>query len=162
MFKKKEKVYVRQNLHVEAFTKSFMKKQSVDFSIGDTVRVHVKVIEGKKERVQIFSGIVIARKGSGISESFIVYRNAYGYNMERVFLLHSPRIMRIEVMRRGKTKRATLYNLRQATGKAARIKEDRSQKKIKTDALVEKEKIPQEEEKIVPSSSNEEEKKEKQ
>lgn len=99
-------------------------KGSVDqFSIGDTVSVHQKIIEGNKERVQIFTGTVIARKGRGLAETFVVHRVAYGEGMERVFMLHSPRIQRIEVTRRGKVRASKLYRLRGTSGKAARVKE---------------------------------------
>ncbi len=99
------------------------KKEIVPFAIGDTVDVHVRIVEGGKERIQVFNGIVIARKGSGIGESFSVYRNAYGSSMERVFLLHSPMIAKIEVKRRGKVRRAKLYYLRGKTGKAAKVED---------------------------------------
>lgn len=99
-------------------------KESVgDFSIGDTVSVHQRIIEGNKERVQIFTGTVIARRGRGLAETFAVHRVAYGEGMERVFMLHSPRIQRIEVTRRGKVRSSKLYRLRGTSGKAARVKE---------------------------------------
>ena len=115
---------MKQNPEVDAFTSRFLNKQRPKFNVGDTVRVHTKVIEGKKERIQVYTGIVIARKRGGVSETFTVYRQAYGCNMERVFLLNSPRVVKVEVERRGKTRRATLYNLRNATGKKARVEED--------------------------------------
>jgi large subunit ribosomal protein L19 len=99
-------------------------KESVgEFSIGDTVSVHQKIIEGNKERVQIFTGTVISRKGRGLAETFTVHRIAYGEGMERVFMLHSPRIQRIEVTRRGKVRSSKLYRLRGTSGKASRVKE---------------------------------------
>ncbi|MCR6546245.1 50S ribosomal protein L19 [Dehalobacterium formicoaceticum] len=93
------------------------------FRAGDTVRVHVKVVEGTRERIQIFEGVVIRRKGGGIRENFTVRRVTYGVGVERTFPLHSPKIEKIEVMRRGKVRRAKLYYLRERTGKAARIKD---------------------------------------
>ncbi|MDD4753930.1 MAG: 50S ribosomal protein L19 [Desulfitobacteriaceae bacterium] len=93
------------------------------FRAGDTVRVHVKVVEGTRERIQLFEGIVIRRKGGGIRENFTVRRVSYGVGVERTFPLHSPKIEKIEVMRRGKVRRAKLYYLRERTGKAARIKD---------------------------------------
>ena len=92
---------------------------------GDTVQVHVKVVEGSRERIQVFEGIVIKIKGSGIRETFTVRRVAYGVGVERTFPLHSPRIDKIVVKRHGKVRRAKLYYLRNLTGKAARIKEVR-------------------------------------
>ncbi len=96
-----------------------------DFKPGDTVRVHVKVVEGTRERIQVFEGIVISRRGGGVSESFTVRRVSYGIGVERVFPLHSPRVAKIEVTRRGRVRRAKLYYLRNLTGKAARIRDER-------------------------------------
>jgi len=95
------------------------------FRPGDTVQVHVKVVEGARERIQIFEGVVIKRKGGGLNETFTVRRVAYGVGVERVFPVHSPRIDQIVVKRHGKVRRAKLYYLRNLTGKAARIKEIR-------------------------------------
>ena len=95
------------------------------FAPGDTVRVHVKVIEGGRERIQAYEGIVIDRKNGGISETFTVRRVSYGVGVERTFPLHSPRIDRIEVLRHGRVRRAKLYYLRGLRGKAARIREKR-------------------------------------
>lgn len=100
-----------------------LKKNIPAFSPGDTVRVQVKVVEGGRERLQAFEGIVINRQGGGISETFTVRRVSYGVGVERIFPLHSPRVDKIEVIRRGRVRRAKLYYLRQLTGKAARIKE---------------------------------------
>ncbi|HIX84509.1 MAG TPA: 50S ribosomal protein L19, partial [Candidatus Megamonas gallistercoris] len=91
----------------------------------DTVRVHVKVVEGSNERIQVFEGVVIARQGSGVRENFTVRRISYGVGIERTFPVHSPRLAKIEVARRGIVRRAKLYYLRNLTGKAARIKERR-------------------------------------
>ena len=94
-----------------------------DFRGGDTLRVHVKVVEGGKERIQIFEGTALARRGEGIRDSFVVRKISNGVGVERTFLVHSPRIDRIEVTRRGDVRRAKLYYLRTRVGKAARIKE---------------------------------------
>lgn len=95
------------------------------FRPGDTLRVHVKVREGQRERIQVFEGIVIRRRGSGISETYTVRKISYGVGVERTFPVHSPKIEKIEAMRRGKVRRAKLYYLRGLSGKAARIKEIR-------------------------------------
>jgi large subunit ribosomal protein L19 len=99
--------------------------QHPDFDVGDTIRVHNKIKEGGKERTQLFTGTVIARKGSGITEAITVRRISYGEGVERVFPLNSPNIAKIEVERRGKVRRAKLYYLRERAGKKARIKERR-------------------------------------
>lgn len=102
------------------------KSEVPPFGPGDTVRVHVKVVEGNRERVQVFEGVVIRRRAGGINENFTVRRIAsHGIGVERTFLLHSPRIEKIEVVRTGRVRRAKLYYLRGRTGKAARIKERR-------------------------------------
>ncbi|ADQ04326.1 ribosomal protein L19 [Caldicellulosiruptor owensensis OL] len=100
-----------------------LKKDIPDFKPGDTVRVYFKVIEGGRERVQAFEGLVIKRRGKGLSETFTVRRISYGIGVERVFPLHSPRLEKIEVIRRGKVRRAKLYYIREKIGKAAKIKE---------------------------------------
>ena len=99
------------------------RKDIPDFNVGDTVKVYNKIIEGTTERIQMFAGVVIARRGSGIREAFTVRRVAFGIGVERVFPLHSPRIDHIEVERRGRVRRAKLYYLRDKIGKAARVKE---------------------------------------
>lgn len=96
-----------------------------DFAPGDTVKVHVKVVEGNRERVQIFQGVVIGRKGEGIRESFTVRKLSFGVGVERIFPLHSPIIDKIEVATRGDVRRAKLYYLRDRVGKAAKVKEKR-------------------------------------
>ena len=96
-----------------------------EFAPGDTVRVHVKVVEGTRERIQMFEGLVIARKDKEVSETFTVRRVSYGVGIERTFPVHSPRLEKIDVVRRGIVRRAKLYYLRNLTGKAARIKEKR-------------------------------------
>ncbi|AFM01531.1 MULTISPECIES: 50S ribosomal protein L19 [Desulfitobacterium] len=102
-----------------------MKKDLPAFRPGDTVRVHVKVVEGSRERIQAFEGVVIKMKGGGLRRSFTVRRVTYGVGVERSFPLHSPRIDRIEVVRRGVVRRAKLYYLRGLSGKAARIRDRR-------------------------------------
>jgi large subunit ribosomal protein L19 len=96
------------------------------FRGGDTLRVHVKVVEGGKERVQIFEGIALSRRGEGVRDTVLVRKVTNGVGVERTFLVHSPRIDKIEVLRRGRVRRAKLYYLRDRVGKAARIKEDRN------------------------------------
>lgn len=108
---------------IKEIEKEQMKEGLPRFSPGDTVRVHVRVVEGNRERIQTFEGTVIKRKGGGINESFTVRRVSYGIGTERTFPVHSPKIERIEVIRRGKVRRAKLYYLRKLKGKAARIKE---------------------------------------
>ena len=101
----------------------YLKSEVTEFSVGDTVKVYVKIVEGDSERIQAFAGTVIARNGSGINETFTVRRVAFGEGVERVFRIHSPRIDKIEVTRRGKVRRSKLYYLRDKVGKAARVKE---------------------------------------
>ena len=100
-----------------------LRKDMPEFSIGDTVRVFVKVVEGTRERLQAFECTVIKRNGGSISETFTVRRVSYGVGVERTFPIHSPRIDRVEVVRKGKVRRAKLYYLRNRVGKAAKIKE---------------------------------------
>lgn len=94
-----------------------------EFRVGDTVRVQVKVVEGSRERLQAFEGVVIARRNGGVRETFTVRRSSYGVGVERTFPLHSPRVDSITVVRRGKVRRAKLYYLRNRSGKAAKVKE---------------------------------------
>ncbi|MFQ5896615.1 MAG: 50S ribosomal protein L19 [Nitrospinota bacterium] len=110
---------------IDAIEKEFMRKDTVDFRPGDTVRVHAKIIEGEKERVQVFEGVVIARRGGGLRETFKVRKVSYGVGVERTFPLHSPRVEKVEVVRRGKVRRAKLYYLRERKGKRAQVKERR-------------------------------------
>lgn len=107
---------------IEKLEKNQLKNNITRFHVGDTVRVSTRIIEGEKERIQIFTGTVIARKGTGLSETFSVHRVAYGEGMERVFLLNSPRIAKIEVTKEGDVRRGKLYYLRGTSGKAAKIK----------------------------------------
>jgi large subunit ribosomal protein L19 len=97
-----------------------------DFAPGDTLKVHVRVVEGNKERVQVFQGVVIRRQGSGVRESFTVRKVSYGVGVERTFPVHSPVIAKVEVVTRGAVRRAKLYYLRDRVGKAAKIKERRA------------------------------------
>ena len=103
----------------------FLKSDIPPFRSGDTVRVHVRVIEGEKERIQVFQGVVISRRGGGTRETFTVRKISGGVGVERIFPLHSPVIDQIEVVRKGKVRRAKLYYLRDLRGKAARIEERR-------------------------------------
>ncbi len=108
---------------IRELTEEQLRKDFPRFRAGDTLRVHVRVKEGQRERIQVFEGVVIQRRGGGISETFTVRKISYGVGVERTFPLHSPRIEKIEVTRRGKVRRAKLYYLRKLRGKAARIKE---------------------------------------
>jgi len=114
--------------HVE---QSSLNKNPPEFEIGDTVDVHTKILEGEKERIQIFSGVVIARNGSGTREMFAVRRIVGGQGVERKFPVHSPRIAKIEVKRSGVVRRAKLYYLRERSGKAVRLQERRVERKAK-------------------------------
>jgi large subunit ribosomal protein L19 len=104
---------------------TILKKDRDGFRPGDTVRVHVKVVEGEKERVQIFEGLVIRRRGEGARASFTVRRVSYGVGVERTFPVHSPRVERVQVMKSGHVRRSKLYYLRGRAGKAARLREKR-------------------------------------
>lgn len=108
---------------ISAIEKEYMKKEVSSFNVGDTVKVFVKVVEGSRERLQAFEGVVIARKNGSVRETFTVRRVSFGVGIERVFPVHSPRIDRIEVVKSGKVRRAKLYYLRNLSGKAAKIKE---------------------------------------
>lgn len=103
----------------------YLRDDIPDFRPGDTVKVHVRVVEGNRERIQVFQGVVIARKGGGTRETFTVRKISFGVGVERTFPLHSPIIARIEVVSQGRVRRAKLYYLRDRVGKAARIKERR-------------------------------------
>ena len=110
---------------IEALEKEQLRSDIPDFAPGDTVRVHAKIVEGSRERIQMFEGVVISRQGTGVREAFTVRRISYGIGVERMFPVHSPRIEKIDVLRKGIVRRAKLYYLRNLTGKAARIKEKR-------------------------------------
>jgi large subunit ribosomal protein L19 len=110
------------------FEKSYIEKQGKDLPEirpGDTVKVHTKIKEGEKERIQVFTGIVIRRRGSGLDKTFTVRKISYGTGVERIFPLYSPSIKKVEIVRRGKVRRARLYYLRERRGKSAHIKEKR-------------------------------------
>ena len=108
---------------IEQIEKENLKSEVPVFSVGDTVKVSVKVIEGTKERIQAFEGIVIAKRNGGIRETFTVRRISYGIGVERTFPVHSPKVAKIDVIKRGKVRRAKLYYLRNLTGKAAKVEE---------------------------------------
>ena len=110
---------------IETLEKEQLRSDIPEFAPGDTVRVHAKIVEGSRERIQMFEGVVIGRQGTGVHETFTVRRISYGIGVERMFPVHSPRIEKIDVLRKGIVRRAKLYYLRNLTGKAARIKEKR-------------------------------------
>ena len=110
---------------IDRIEREGMRKDIPDFGPGDTVRVHVRILEGDKERIQVFEGFVIGRSGGGLRETFRVRKMSYGIGVERIFPLHSPRLDKIEVIRRGRVRRAKLYYLRDRKGKAAQVKEKR-------------------------------------
>ncbi|MCB1113181.1 MAG: 50S ribosomal protein L19 [Chlamydiia bacterium] len=107
---------------IQKLEKEFMKKSVPEFHIGDTIKVHTWIREGNKQRIQIYTGTVIARKGCGVSETISVHRVAHGVGMERVFPIHSPTVEKIELVREGDVRRAKLYYLRGASGKKAKVK----------------------------------------
>jgi large subunit ribosomal protein L19 len=108
---------------IRAVEASQMKEELDDFKVGDTVKVHFKIVEGRTERIQIYEGLVIAMKNSGIRKTFTVRKNSYGVGVERVFPIHSPRVARVERTRAGRVRRAKLYYIRDKVGKAAKIRE---------------------------------------
>lgn len=108
---------------IEDMEANLLKKDIPDFKVGDTISLSFRIIEGEKERVQVFTGTVIARKGKGLSEMISLYRVAYGSAMERVIPLHSPKLAKIEVVKRGKVRKSKLYYLRGIAGKKAKIEE---------------------------------------
>lgn len=110
---------------IETLEKEQLRSDIPEFAPGDTVRVHAKIVEGSRERIQMFEGVVIGRQGTDVRETFTVRRISYGIGVERMFPVHSPRIEKIDVLRKGIVRRAKLYYLRNLTGKAARIKEKR-------------------------------------
>ena len=107
---------------IKALNKEQLEKEVPQVQVGDTVRVHVKVKEGARERIQVFEGTVIAKKHGGIAETFTVRRTSYGVGVERVFPVNSPFVEKVDVVRRGKVRRAKLFYLRERTGKAAKVK----------------------------------------
>lgn len=110
---------------IELITQNQLRSDIPDFRPGDTVRVHAKVVEGTRERIQLFEGVVIKRRGAGISETYTVRKVSNGVGVERTFPIHTPRVAKIEVVRHGKVRRAKLYYLRALSGKSARIAERR-------------------------------------
>ncbi len=108
------------------------RKEKADFNVGDTVRVHTKVVEGDKERIQIFAGVVIGKRGRGLNETFTVRRISYGEGVERVFPVHSPRVDKIEVERKGSVRRAKLTYLRKRLGKGATLVKEKEKRKRQT------------------------------
>jgi large subunit ribosomal protein L19 len=113
---------------ISEIEKEYLRADIPAFRPGDTVRAHVKVVEGTRERIQAFEGVVIKRQGGGVNETFTIRRISYGVGVERTFLVHSPRLAKIEVVRHGVVRRAKLYYLRDLTGKAARIRERKVQR----------------------------------
>ena len=109
---------------MKVFTEELLKKDAPQFNVGDTVRVSVRIKEGERERIQAFECTVIAKKHGGIAETFTVRRTSYGVGVERVFPVHSPFVEKVEVVRKGKVRRAKLFYLRERTGKAAKVKEE--------------------------------------
>ena len=109
---------------IKAFTEEQLKKEIPEVKVGDTVRVHNRIVEGSKSRIQIYEGTVIAKRGGGISETLTVRRISYGVGVEKTFPIHSPNVEKVETIRRGKVRRAKLYYLRDRVGKAAKTKED--------------------------------------
>ncbi|MDD2269717.1 MAG: 50S ribosomal protein L19 [Eubacteriales bacterium] len=108
---------------LKAFTNEQLKNEVPQFNVGDTIRVHNRIVEGAKTRTQLFEGTVISKKNGGISETFTVRRLSFGVGVEKTFPLHSPNVLKVEVVRRGKVRRAKLYYLRDKIGKDAKIKE---------------------------------------
>jgi len=113
---------------LDKIEKEQYRKDEAAFNVGDTVRVHTRVVEGEKERIQVFAGVVIGRRGHGLGESFTVRRISYGEGVERVFPVHSPRVDKIEVERRGNVRRAKLTYLRQRIGKKATLVKEKTDK----------------------------------
>ncbi|NLL92209.1 MAG: 50S ribosomal protein L19 [Ruminococcaceae bacterium] len=107
---------------IKLMTKDMLRDNPHKFDVGDTVKVHVRIKEGERQRIQIFEGTVIAKKHGGVSETFTVRRTSYGVGVERVFPVNSPNVERVEIVRRGRVRRAKLYYLRDRVGKAARVK----------------------------------------
>ena len=117
--------FMEENMNnlLEKISESSKKESLPEFNIGDTVKVDVKIKEGERERIQVFEGTVIAKKGSGISETFTVRKVSYGFGVERIFPMHSPSVQGVKVVRKGRVRRSKLYYLRDRVGKAAKVKE---------------------------------------
>ena len=120
---------------IKKITESQLRNDIPEFRAGDTVRVHARIVEGKRERIQIFEGVVIKRRGEGISETYTVRKISNGVGVERTFPLHTPRVDKIEVVRLGRVRRAKLYYLRALRGKAARIPERRKQPHVLSQSI---------------------------
>lgn len=116
----RKKVYMNQAL-LDKIESEQYRKNAVDFAVGDSVKVHTKVVEGDKERIQVFSGVVIGRRGHGLNSTFTVRRISYGEGVERIFPVHSPRVEKVEVERKGSVRRAKLTYLRKRLGKGATL-----------------------------------------
>jgi large subunit ribosomal protein L19 len=116
---------------LDKIEKQFYRKEPIAFNVGDTVKVHTKVVEGDKERIQIFAGIVIGRRGHGLNETFTVRRISYGEGVERIFPIHSPRVDKVVVERAGKVRRAKLTYLRKRIGKSATLVKEKARKVTK-------------------------------
>ena len=113
---------------IQALERENLKPEVPSFNVGDTVKVYNKIVEGNRERIQVFEGVVISRKNSSVRETFTVRRMSFGVGVEKTFPIHSPRVDRIEVVKRGKVRRAKLYYLRDLSGKASKIKEKKQSK----------------------------------
>ena len=133
---------ILDKIEKQQIEKVLAERQIPDFSAGDTLKVNVKVVEGTRERIQAFEGVCIARKNAGVRSSFTVRKISYGEGVERLFPLYSPRISGIEVVRRGKVRRAKLYYLRERQGKSARIAERSTGRTIETGNIKKDQKIP--------------------
>jgi large subunit ribosomal protein L19 len=114
---------MKQNQLIESIEQEHFKQNIPAFRVGDTINVHMRIAEGEKERIQLFTGTVIARRGAGLAETIALYRFSYGAGMERVFMVHSPKIAKIEVVKTGKVRKSKLYHLRGTSGKASKVKE---------------------------------------
>jgi large subunit ribosomal protein L19 len=125
-----------QDRLIESIEKEYLKSDLPEFSIGDTLNVHTRIIEGDKERVQVFSGTLVAHKGSGLSQTISLYRVSNGSGIQRVFMPHSPKVAKIEISRRGDVRRAKLYDLLGSSGKASKVKEQIGGKRLKKNAPI--------------------------
>jgi large subunit ribosomal protein L19 len=114
---------MKQCEEIQQFEAEQLKKDLPSFRVGDSICVHQRIAEGEKERIQMFTGTVIARRGGGLSETVTLYRHSYGAGIERIFLLHSPKVAKIEVVKTGKVRKGKLYYLRGTSGKASKVKE---------------------------------------
>jgi large subunit ribosomal protein L19 len=129
LIERRYKIYMNQALQNKIESEQY-RKDSPKFAVGDSVRVHTKVVEGDKERIQIFSGVVMGKRGHGLNETFTVRRISYGEGVERVFPLHSPRVDKIEVERQGSVRRAKLTYLRKRLGKGATLVNEKQEKAV--------------------------------